>query len=79
MEFKIKDNMQKLQYLADKIDSNNPLSNLKKGYSLIFKDDVSVKADEKIGINDKITVRTYNQLLSCTVDGVKTVRKKGTI
>ncbi|MBE6894085.1 MAG: exodeoxyribonuclease VII large subunit [Ruminococcaceae bacterium] len=79
MEIKIKGNTQKLQYLADKIENNNPLSTLKKGYSLIFKDDVPVKADEKINKNDKITVRTHSQVLSCTVDSAKTVRKKGTI
>lgn len=79
METKIKDNIQKLKYLSDKIDSNNPINNLKKGYSLVFKDEVSVKSDDKINKNDKITVRTYNQILNCTVDTVKTVRKKGTI
>ena len=79
MEAKIKDNMRKLEYLTDKIDSNNPLQNLKKGYSLIFKDDIPVKSDEKINKNDKITVRTHSQLLNCTVDSTKTVRKKGII
>jgi len=76
---KIKDNMRKLEYLTDKIDGNNPLQNLKKGYSLIFKDDIPVKSDEKINKNDKITVRTHSQLLNCTVDSTKTVRKKGII
>ena len=79
METIIKDNIQKLKYISDKIDSNNPLNNLKRGYSLIFKDEESVKADDKIKKNDKITVRTYNQILSCTVDAAKTVRKKGSI
>ncbi|MBQ7283330.1 MAG: exodeoxyribonuclease VII large subunit, partial [Oscillospiraceae bacterium] len=76
---KLSSNAQKLEYLTDKIDTNNPLQNLKKGYSLIFKDDIAVKADEKINKNDKITLRTHSQLLSCTVDSAKTVRKKGTI
>ena len=79
METIIKDNIQKLKYISDKIDSNNPLNNLKRGYSLIFKDEESVKADDKIKKNDKITVRTYNQVLSCTVDAAKAVRKKGSI
>ena len=79
METIIKDNIQKLKYISDKIDSNNPLNNLKRGYSLIFKDEESVKADDKIKKNDKITVRTYNQILSCTVDAAKAVRKKGSI
>ena len=79
MEMMMKDNIQKLKYLSEKIDNNNPLNNLKKGYSLIFKDEISVKADDKIKKNDKITVRTYNQILDCTVDTVKSVRKKGTI
>jgi len=79
MEVKLKDNIQKLQHLADKIDNNNPLANLKKGYSLIFKDGTAVKAGDKINKNDKITVRTHSQILNCTVDSTKTVRKKGTI
>ena len=79
MEITLKDNIQKLQYLSAKIDSNNPINNLKKGYSLVFKDEISVKADDKINKNDKITVRTYNQILDCTVDAVRSARKKGTI
>ena len=75
----LENNGQKLAFLADKIDSNNPMQNLKKGYSLVFKDDIPLKSTDKINKNDNITVRTYNQILSCTVDGVKTVRKKGTI
>ena len=79
VKIKLDLNAQKLNYIADKIDSNNPLHNLKKGYALVFKDDVMVKADEKINKNDTITVRTSSQILSCTVDNAKTVRKKGII
>ncbi|MBR2028920.1 MAG: exodeoxyribonuclease VII large subunit [Oscillospiraceae bacterium] len=79
MEVKIKENVQRLQYFADIIDSNNPLYNLKKGYSLIFRDEKPVKADETINRNDKITVRTHSQILNCTVDSTAAVKKKGII
>ena len=75
---KIDKDMQNLVYLADKIDNNNPLSTLKKGYSLVFRDGKSVKADDKLKKNDKILVRTHMQELSCVVESTKTVRKKGT-
>ena len=70
--------MQNLVYLADKIDNNNPLSTLKKGYSLVFKEGNPIKADDKLKKNDKILVRTHLQELSCVVESTKTVRKKGT-
>ena len=70
---------QNLRYLSDTIDNNNPINNLKKGYSLIFKDDEPLKAQAKLRKNDKITVRTETQLLSCTVDSTKVVRQKGKI
>lgn len=77
MESKIKDNASKLEYLTAKIDSNNPIQNLKKGYSVVFKNDSPVGINEKINKNDKITVRTHSQILNCTVDAAKMVRKKG--
>ena len=75
---KIDKEKQNLVYLADKIDNNNPLASLKKGYALVFKDDKPVKADDKIKKNDRILVRTHLQELSCVVESTKTVRKKGT-
>lgn len=75
---KIDKDMQNLVYLADKIDNNNPLSTLKKGYSLVFKAGNPIKADDKLKKNDKILVRTHMQELSCVVESTKTVRKKGT-
>ena len=79
MKIKISDEVKNLTYLSDKIDSNNPLATLKKGYSLVFKDDEPLKAEEKLKKNDKIIVRTHTQELSCTVDSTKTVRKKETV
>ena len=75
---KIDKDVQNLVYLADKIDNNNPLSTLKKGYSLVFKAGNPIKADDKLKKNDKILVRTHLQELSCVVESTKTVRKKGT-
>lgn len=68
--------IQILSFLTDKIENNNPLATLKKGYSLVFKDNRTVTADEKIKKNDKIVVRTHKQELCCTVDSTKTVKDK---
>lgn len=79
MKTRIENEIKNLEFLTDKIDSNNPLATLKKGYSLVFKDDEPLKAEEKLKKNDKIIVRTHTQELSCTVDSIKTVRKRGTV
>ncbi len=73
----IEKNIQQLNFLSDKIDNNNPLHNLKKGYSLVFKNDIPVTIDKKINKNDKIVVRTYNQQLNCVVESTKTIKQKG--
>ena len=74
---RIEKEIQNLRYLSESIESNNPLSNLKKGYSLIFKDEQPVSAECRLRKNDKITVRTDLQILTCTVDSTKIVKKKG--
>ncbi len=79
LKMKIDSEIKNLSYLSDKIENNNPLATLKKGYSLIFKNDEPLKAEQKIKKNDKIVVRTHTQELSCTVDSTKTVRKKETV
>lgn len=79
MKIKLEKDVQKLKYLSDNIDNNNPLQTIKKGYSIIFKDDCLIAAGEKLHKNDKITVRTNTQLLNCTVDSTKAVRQKGKI
>ena len=70
---------QQLVHLTDKIENNNPIANLKKGYSLVFKDGKAVESSEKLKKNDKITVRTHLQQLDCVVESAKTVRKKETV
>ena len=75
LKSKLDINIQTLKYLSDSIDNNNPLQNLKKGYALIFKDEKPVLSDEKLSKNDKITIRTNKQLLNCTVDSTKAIRK----
>jgi len=77
MKLRLDKNIQNLKHLSDIIDNNNPLQNLKKGYALIFRDDKPVYAQDKLSKNDKITIRTSNQLVSCTVDNVKAVKQKG--
>lgn len=72
-------NIQSLNFLSDSIDNNNPLQTLKKGYALIFKDEKPVSADDKLSKNDKIVIRTDKQSVSCTVDSVKAVKRKGKI
>ena len=79
MRVKLDKNIQQLKYLSDYIDSNNPLQNLKKGYALIFKDDLPIGAEDKLVKNDRITVRTDKQLVDCIVESAKTIRKKGII
>ncbi|MBE6877611.1 MAG: exodeoxyribonuclease VII large subunit [Ruminococcaceae bacterium] len=79
LKLKIDNEIKNLSYLSDKIENNNPLATLKKGYSLIFKNDEPLKAKQKLKKNDRIVVRTHTQELSCTVDSTKTVRKKGTV
>ena len=79
MKIKISDEVKNLTYLSDKIDSNNPLATLKKGYSLVFKNEKPLDAESRVKKNDKIVVRTHTQELSCTVDSAKTVRKKETV
>ena len=73
----IEKNIQQLNFLSDKIENDNPLQNLKKGYSLIFKNNNAVAAGQKINKNDKIVVRTHNQQLSCIVESTKTIKQKG--
>ena len=77
MNTRLKEYSDKLNYLADKIDNNNPIVTLKKGYALVYKDDDILNAEKKVNKNDKITVRTATQMLECTVDSTKTIRKKG--
>lgn len=77
LKLKLDKNIQALKYLSDSIDNNNPLQNLKKGYALIFKNEKSISADDKLRKNDKITIRTDKQLISCTVDSTRTVKQKG--
>ena len=79
MKIRISDEVKNLTYLSDKIDSNNPLAMLKKGYSLVFKNEKPLDAESRVKKNDKIVVRTHTQELSCTVDSTKTVRKKETV
>ena len=79
LKLKLEKNIQTLNYLSDSIDNNNPLQNLKKGYALIFKDESPIGADDKLRKNDKIVIRTDKQAVSCTVDSVKAVRRKGKI
>lgn len=79
VKIKVEKNAHSLQHFADVLESNNPIQNLKKGYSLIFKDEKLLNHNEKIKKNDRISVRTYNQILNCTVDSTKTLRKKETI
>lgn len=79
MKIRISDEVKNLTYLSDKIDSNNPLAMLKKGYSLVFKNEKPLDAESRVKKNDKIVVRTHTQELSCTVDSTKTVKKKETV
>ncbi|MBQ9844820.1 MAG: exodeoxyribonuclease VII large subunit [Oscillospiraceae bacterium] len=76
---KIDNEIKNLGYLSDKIENNNPIATLKKGYSLVFKNDQPLTAEQKVRKNDKIVVRTHMQELSCTVDSTKTVRKQETL
>lgn len=76
---KLEKNIQDLRYYTDSIENNNPLSALRKGYSIVFADEKPIGAEDKLKKNDKITVRTHSQLLSCTVDSAKAVRQKGKI
>ena len=79
LKLKLEKNIQTLNYLSDSIDNNNPLQNLKKGYALIFRDESPIGAYDKLRKNDKIVIRTDKQAVSCTVDSVKAVRRKGKI
>lgn len=79
MEANIEKNRQKLERVMDNIDANNPVNNLKKGYALVFKDNLPVRSTDKIKANDKITLRTATQTVNCTVDEVKAVRKRSSL
>ena len=76
VKIKTEKEIQRLGFFTDKIENNNPLATLKKGYSLVFKNNNVLASDEKIKKNDKIVVRTHMQELSCTVDSTKTVKNK---
>lgn len=76
---KVDNEIKKLEYFCEKIDNNNPLATLKKGYSLVFKGDTPLKSDQKVKKNEKIVVRTHLQELSCTVDSTKSVKIKETV
>ena len=79
VKIKIDNEVKNLNYLFDKIENNNPLANLRKGYALVFKGEKSVTSEDKVKKNDKIVVRTHSQELSCTVDSTKTIKNRGTV
>ena len=79
VKLKIDNEAKNLNYLFDKIENNNPLANLRKGYALVFKGEKSVTSEDKLKKNDKIVVRTHSQELSCTIDSTKTIKSRGTL
>ena len=79
VKLKIDNEAKNLNYLFDKIENNNPLANLRKGYALVFKGEKSVTSEDKLKKNDKIVVRTHSQELSCTIDSTKTIKSRGTV
>lgn len=65
----------KINYYTDILESQNPLNNLKKGYSLVFKDDLPLNSKQQIQVDDKIMVRTHSQEIYCIVKDTTKVGK----
>lgn len=65
----------KVNFYTDILESQNPLNNLKKGYSLIFKDKKPVNSNFTVKKEDKIMVRTHSQNIFCTVYDTKKVEE----
>lgn len=65
-----------LSHIADKINSNNPIENLKKGYSLVYKDSTLLTDDVEVETDDEISVRTNNRILNCTVKTIEFTDRK---
>ncbi|MEG3029533.1 MAG: exodeoxyribonuclease VII large subunit [Oscillospiraceae bacterium] len=64
---------QQIRYFVNSLETQNPLNNLKKGYALVFKNDLPLKGGAILDAGEKITVRTHSQQLYCTVDDTKMV------
>lgn len=56
--------------VAKILDTQSPLNNLKRGYSLIYDENMSVKQNS-FTAGDKAKILTYNQEIDCTITNVK--------
>ena len=70
-EYLYKDSKNKLGSLIEKLELLNPLSILKKGYSLTYKDSDVIKSVKKIRKNDELIIQLSDGKVSTVVKDVK--------
>ena len=65
-----KDKKVYLDNLIEKLELLNPLSSLKRGFSVTYKDNKLIKDIKDVSINDKINIRINNGSIDATVDRI---------
>ena len=65
-----KDKKVYLDNLINKLELLNPLSSLKRGFSVTYKDNKLIKDIKDVSINDKINIRINNGSIDATVDRI---------
>ena len=69
----LNNNVLKYNSLLEKLELVNPISTLKRGYSIVYKDSKSVVDIKKIKKNDELNIRVYNGEMDVIVNSVKEV------
>lgn len=59
-----------------KLDGLSPLNIMRKGFSAVYKDKTIVKSVEQVGVNDALTVRLQDGLLTCRVQQVEKLEEE---
>lgn len=67
MNFKMSEHEGKIQTLSARIEANNPLAVLRRGYAKVYKGDTQVVDIEDTEIGDKLDVKLYNGTIGVQV------------
>ena len=71
MEIKLENYNREINYIIEKLKLVNPLNTLKRGYSLVLKDDKIINTIKNIRINDDLKLRINDGYIYVTVKEVK--------